>query len=298
MAMSAYRDGLPRHFFWTLSMNRLVQVERAHAFRAMHDRSRVLLLPNAWDAGSARLLSRRGFAAIATTSGGMAWSLGYADGECAPLDEVVAAVGRITRVVDGPVTVDLESGYGPTPEHVAVAVGAVIGAGAAGINLEDGMPGHGPLRRVEEAAERIRAAREAAGVAGVPIVINARVDNWMQHDDIDAQARFADAVVRGKAYIAAGADCIFPIGLTDSATLTSLVEALDAPVNVAAGPATPGLAELSRLGVARVSTATRLATLALGAMEQAALAMREQGCFDGLAAHFTYGDAQALFEPV
>lgn len=273
------------------------QIDRAQALRRLHDRSAILLLPNAWDAGSARLFARRGFAAIATTSAGMAWSLGYADGERAPLDDVLAAIARITRVVDLPVTADIETGYGQTPEQVAATVQAVIAAGAVGINLEDGAPGHGPLRPCAVAAARIHASRVAASAVGVPIVINARVDNWMQQDAVTASDRFADAVVRARAYREAGADCIYPIGLSDGATLAALVRAIDAPVNVAAGPGMPDLAELARLGVARVSTATRFATLALAAVDQAAAGLLESGCFDGLASAFTYADAQRLFEP-
>ncbi len=274
------------------------QTGRAQAFRNMHDRSAILLLPNAWDAGSARLFARRGFAAIATTSAGMAWSLGHADGEQAPLAEVLAAIARITRVVDLPVTADIETGYGETPAEVAATVKAVIAAGAIGINLEDGAPGHGALRPSAVAAARIQAARTAAVEAGVPVVINARVDNWMQAADADADERFADAVQRAKAYLAAGADCIYPIGLDDAATLAALVRALDAPVNVAAGPGVPDLAELARLGIARVSTATRFATLAMAAVDHAASELLESGRFDGLASAFTYPDAQRLFEPV
>lgn len=270
----------------------------AQAFRRLHDRSRVLLLPNAWDALSARLFARRGFAAVATTSAGVAWSLGYADGEQAPLDEVLAAVARIVRAAEVPVTVDIETGYGETPAEVAATVQSVIAAGAVGINIEDGMPGHGPLREASAAAARVRAARTAADAAGVPIVINARVDHWMQHDGAEPAARLADAIERGRAYLAAGADCIYPIGLADPATLAALVRALDAPVNVAAGAGMPGLAELFRLGVARVSTATRLTTLALAAVDHALARMRESGNFEGLVADFGYADTQQLFEPV
>jgi 2-methylisocitrate lyase-like PEP mutase family enzyme len=261
----------------------------------MHDRAAILLLPNAWDAGSARLFARHRFAAIATTSAGVAWSLGYADGEQAPLAEVLAAIARITRVVELPVTADIETGYGEAPADVAATVRAVIAAGAVGINLEDGRPGHGPLRPVDEAAARIRAARGAADAAGVPIVINARVDNWMQHDVTAPAERLADAVQRAQAYLAAGADGIYPIGLDDRATLAALARAVDAPINVAAGPGMPDLAELARLGVARVSTATRFATLAMAAVDHAAAAMLESGRFDSLASAFTYADAQQLF---
>ena len=269
-----------------------VQVGRAQAFRRMHDRAAILLLPNAWDAGSARLFARRGFAAIATTSAGVAWSLGYADGEQAPLAEVLAAIARITRVVELPVTADIETGYGETPADVAATVRSVIAAGAVGINLEDSL--HDALRPCGEAAERIQAARAAATAAGVPVVINARVDCWLQRSP-DEAGRFDDAVRRARAYLAAGADCIYPIGLADGATLAALIEAIDAPVNVGARPGLPDLAALARLGVARVSTATRLATIALGAVDQAARTLLETGGFDALGSSLTHADVQRMF---
>ncbi len=128
-------------------MDKRTQAERARRFRDMHVRGHILLLPNAWDAGSARLFAQRGFAAVATTSGGMAWSLGYQDGEQLPLAEMLAAVARMTRVCSVPLTVDLECGYGSTPQAVEESVRAVIAAGAVGINLEDGLPGHGRCDR-------------------------------------------------------------------------------------------------------------------------------------------------------
>ncbi|HUH29781.1 MAG TPA: isocitrate lyase/phosphoenolpyruvate mutase family protein [Rhodanobacter sp.] len=276
-------------------MDTQAQVDRAHRLRAMHDRSRILLLPNAWDAGTARLFEQRGFAAVATTSGGMAWSLGYQDGEQVPLAEVLAVVVRMTRVCSVPVTVDFEGGYGSTPQAVAASVRAVIDAGAVGINLEDGTPGHGPLRAVDAAAARIAAARGAATASGVPLVINARVDLWLHDDPHDAAARMDEALLRARAYLAAGADCIYPIGLGDPAALATFVHALDCPVNVAAGPGMPGLQELARIGVARVSTATRLTTLALAAVAHAVDEVRASGRFDALSSTFTYADAQQLF---
>lgn len=264
--------------------------------RRMHHGPQPLLLPNAWDAGSARLFAQRGFAAVATTSGGVAWSLGYQDGERVPLDEVLAAVARMARVCDVPLSVDFEGGYGATPAAVGVAVGQLIEAGAAGVNLEDGTPGHGPLRRLEDAAARIAAARDAATASGVPLVINARVDLWLHEvPPAESSARRDEGLRRARAYLAAGADCIYPIGLRDREELASLVKALDAPVNVAAGPGVPSLEELARLGVARVSTATRFATLALGAVDHAVTALRASGRFDGLASAFTYADAQGLY---
>lgn len=268
------------------------QIERARRFRALHDRSKILLLPNAWDAGSARVFEDLGFDAIATTSGGVAWSLGYADGECAPLAEVAAAVRRIVRVTSVPVSVDFESGYGESPAAVAAGVRAMIDAGAVGINLEDGIR-HERLRDAGDAAQRIAAARAAAREAGVPIVINARVDSWIIASG--AEQRFEEALRRARAYLAAGADCIYPIALADAAVIGRLCSALDAPVNVGARAGMPGVAELARLGVARISTATRLATLALSHAREAARRLRSDGTFDHLEAAFGYPDMQRLF---
>jgi len=273
-----------------------VQIQKARALRKMHDRSSVLELRNAWDAVTARLFARLGFAAIATTSGGVAWSLGYPDGEQAPLREVVTASGRIARAVDLPVTVDMEAGYGTTPEAVADAVRAVIAAGAVGINLEDGLHASATLRALGAAVERLRAAVDAAAVAGVPIVINARTDTYLLKYGASDGERFEETVRRAKAYLAAGADCIYPIGLGDAATIAALVKTLDAPINVAPRPGVPAVAELARLGVARVSTATRFATLALSAVERAARELRASGRFECLDAALTYPDVQRLFD--
>ena len=276
-------------------MDIVSQVAKAHTFRKLHDRSNLLLLPNAWDAGSAALFARHGFAAIATTSAGMAWSLGYPDGQQAPLADVLAATARITRVTDLPVTVDLESGYGETPTEVAATVRGAIAAGAIGINLEDSLPGHGPLRTIDASAARISAARAAAVEAGVPIVINARVDVWMQPEVVDPAAGLDEALRRAQAYLAAGADGIFPIGLADRDVLATLVQSIDAPINVAAISGTPSLQELASIGVARVSTATRFATLALASVDRAIADLLRGQNFDGLASDFTYTDAQRLF---
>lgn len=277
-------------------MNVDTQADKARRFRAMHDRSRVLVLPNAWDAGGARLFARMGFPAVATTSGGVSWSLGHADGEHASLDEVVGAVARIARTVDVPVTADMEAGFGDTPEAVAQSMRAVIEAGAVGVNLEDGLHAPGALRQLDEAAERIRAARAAADASGVPLVINARTDAWLLGHGASDADRFDETVRRARAFLAAGADCIFPIGLVDVALLKALVEAIDAPVNVAARPGLADVAELGRIGVARVSTATRFATVALSAVQAAARDVLDNGRFDALASTLSHGDVQRMFD--
>ena len=275
-------------------MDRRAQIQRARRFRALHDRSRVLLLPNAWDAGSARVFASLGFDAIATTSGGVAWSLGYPDGEQVPLDEVIAAIRRVVRVTSLPVSVDFEGGYGASPEAVAANVRMVIDAGVAGINLEDGIR-HERLRDIDDAARRIAAARKAAREAGVPIVINARVDTWIVGGDAGETELIGETLRRARAYLEAGADCIYPIALARPEVIARLCAAIEAPINIGVRVGLPDLAELGYLGVARVSTATRLATVALSAAHEAAERLQSSGRFDGLDAALGYESMQRLF---
>ena len=180
-----------------------------------------------------------GFGAVATTSGGVAWSLGFPDGESAPWPEVVAATERMVRAVRVPVTADIEAGYGETPDQVGQRITEILQTGVVGFNLEDGTPSPDkPVRSIEDASTRIRAARGAAVAAGVPAVINARVDLYIKNVG-DPASRFEETVRRGKAYLAAGADCIYPFGLAEVDAIERLVKALDhAPVNIVARPDT------------------------------------------------------------
>jgi 2-methylisocitrate lyase-like PEP mutase family enzyme len=276
-------------------MNQAEQAQQAELFRNKHAGPRLLLLPNAWDAMSARAFVAAGFDAIATTSGGVAWSLGYADGEQAPWNEVVAATARIVRVAQVPVTADIEAGYGETPDAVMRSVTEIIEAGAVGVNLEDGTS-HGPIpiRGPENAADRLRAAREAAKAAAVPIVINGRTDLYLRNIG-DEASRFDETVERGRAYLAAGADCVYPIGLRDPATIGRLVKALGAPININVRAGSPSVAELEALGVARASTASQLALMAMSMTRQVADELRATGRFDTLAPAMAQADAQHLF---
>src|SRR5271166_1795274 len=211
------------------------KTEKAAAFRKMHDRSRILVLPNAWDAVSARILEAAGFPAIATTSAGVAWSLGYPDGERADRDEMIAAIGRIARSVAVPVTADIEAGFGNTPEQVADMVKRVIDADAVGINLEDSSKSQGhTLVDVDVHIAKIAAAREVGIQCQVPLVVNARTDVFLAGVGPEPD-RFAHAVQRANAYRAAGADCLFVPGVRDAATIGRLVQALNGPLNILAG---------------------------------------------------------------
>jgi 2-methylisocitrate lyase-like PEP mutase family enzyme len=277
-------------------MNQAEQAVKAELFRAMHSGPRLLLLPNAWDAISARIVVGAGFPAVATTSGGVAWALGYADGEVAPWEEVVDATRRIVRSVNVPVTADIETGYGDTPEALARSIGDIIGAGAVGVNLEEGLRTSPPsLRPTADMAARIGAAREAARAAGVPIVINARTDLYIKNIGEDPEARFDETVARGRAYLAAGADCFYPIALRDPATIGRLTSVLAAPVNIMVRAGLPNIAELEALGVRRASTATALPLIAMGVVRQSLEQLRATRRFDAISPAMTHPEAQQLF---
>jgi 2-methylisocitrate lyase-like PEP mutase family enzyme len=246
---------------------------------------------------SARQFEVAGFGAVATTSGGVAWDLGYADGEHAPWSEVVAATARIVRAVRVPVTADIEAGYGETPDQVGKSIAEIVATGAVGFNLEDGTPrADMPVRPIEDAAARIRAARAAATTAGVPMVINARIDLYLKNVG-DPASRFDETVKRAKAYLAAGADCIYPFGFIDLDTVARLVKAIDAPVNIVARAGTSPAAELEKIGVARVSIASGATLAVMSLIKKIGEDLRAAGKFDGLEHSMNRPEAQKLFEP-
>jgi 2-methylisocitrate lyase-like PEP mutase family enzyme len=222
----------------------------------LHHGSDVLVLPNAWDAASARVVAEAGFPAVATTSSGVSAALGWADGEHTPPDQMFGALARIARVVDVPVTADIEAGYGLSPEQV---VQRMLGAGVVGCNLEDTDHAAGrTLRDAEAQAARLAAVRRAAQAAGVNIVLNARVDVFLRQAP-EAGPPIDEAIRRGRLYLDAGADCVFPIGAPDPGTIAALVDGIPGPINVIAGfRGAPGVSRLRELGVRRVSFAGRL----------------------------------------
>jgi 2-methylisocitrate lyase-like PEP mutase family enzyme len=274
-------------------MDRARQAEMARSFLARHEAPPVLLLPNAWDALSARLFVAGGFDALATTSGGVAWALGYPDGEQAPWAEVVAATARIVRSAQVPVTADIEAGYGVTPAALAAHVAEIIQTGVVGINLEDGL--HGPMRSVEDATARLSAAREAARKEGVPIVLNARCDIFhLQYGE--ESTRFGATVARCKAYLAAGADCVYPFGLRDPATIAEFVRAIRGPVNITGRPGMPDAAAFERMGVARITIASAPTLVMMSNVQKLAAELRATGGFEMLTTTFRHPDAQKLFQ--
>lgn len=276
-------------------MNREIQRAKAEALRAMHDRSRILVLPNAWDAMSARVIEDAGARAIATSSAGVCFSIGYPDGEKAPRDEVIAAIARIARVVTVPVSADIESGFAADAKELAETIRLVIDAGAVGINLEDATHNPGaPLYDPEIAVERVRAARDAANASGVPLVINARTDVYLAGVGAP-ETRFDHAVHRANAYRAAGADCLFVPAFRATENLEKLVRALDGPLNVLAFPGTPPVTELERLGVARLSVGSGPALAAMARLRSDTRELLERGTYASMYNGATsYPDANRL----
>lgn len=246
--------------------------EKARLLRALHQGPELLILPNAWDCASARIFELAGFPAIATTSAGIAFSLGFADGQRISREEMLAVVRRIAACVDVPVTADLEAGYG----DAAQTASALIEAGAVGLNLED-MEG-GALVEVRCQVERIKTIRRIGEQSRVPIVINARTDIYLANLG-EPESRFERACERLMAYCAAGADCLFVPGVSDEGLIRSLVGTLACPVNILAGVGVPPLKRLHELGVARVSVGSGIARAALGTVRRIAVELRAMGAY-------------------
>jgi 2-methylisocitrate lyase-like PEP mutase family enzyme len=258
--------------------------DKAAQLRALHHGPPILVLPNAWDAASARIFQAEGFPAIATTSAGVAASLGYPDGGVVPSREMIEAIGRIVRAVDVPVTADIEHAYGATPSAVADNVLRVLAAGAVGINLEDVVPGAPDLEPIALQTDKIATIAKAVATAGVRVVINARTDVYLRAIGAP-DSRLGVAIERGKAFLAAGADCIFVPGVTDADTIRRLVEGIGGPINILAVKGTPSIAQLEALGVARVSVGSgpHRATLAL--TRDIARDLKTKGTYEGFTTH-------------
>jgi len=258
-----------------------LQAAKAEEFRRLHDRRRVLILPNAWDVPSARVFEDEGFPAVATSSAGMMVSLGYADGEDIPTSEFIAAVKRVAGVLSVPLSADVVGGFGDSPEGVARSVGAVVKAGAVGINIEDFVHSTKKLLPVEKQVSKLRRLVELRKPLKVPYVINARTDA-LRFGAGDDDAKLAEAIRRAEAYRDVGADCVYPMGLTDAKSISKFVTALDFPINVMVRRGLPPVSELRRLGVARVSFGPSASYAAMGLLKRASKEVLEKGTYDSL----------------
>ncbi|MFJ4700243.1 isocitrate lyase/phosphoenolpyruvate mutase family protein [Streptomyces sp. NPDC088768] len=256
-------------------------------FRALHTPASPLALANAWDVASARVVEAAGASAVATTSAGVAWSLGVADGDVLGRERAVALVGRVVRAVAVPVTADIEGGFGRDAGEVAETVAEVLAAGAAGVNIEDS------AREPGEFAERLAAARGAVERAGGDLFLNARIDTYLRGLG-DPRTRLAETLERAQRYVRAGADGIFVPGVTDAETIAALAAGIAVPLNVLAGPGTPPVAELGRLGVARVSLGSAVAEAAYAVARRAARDLLTGGGYGVLADGIAYPELNGL----
>jgi 2-methylisocitrate lyase-like PEP mutase family enzyme len=263
-------------------MDMRVQAEKAERFRELHAGPRILALPNAWDVASARILEEAGYPAIATSSAAVAFSLGYADGQRVSREQMLEVVGRIAHGVRVPVTADMESGYGTTVKEMMETAKAVIAAGAIGMNLED-VTGDDESTHVALPLqlEKIRAIKETGSSAAVPLVLNARTDIYLLPTG-EAATRFERTVERLRAYHKAGADCVFAPGVSDRDTIAELVKAIAAPLNILVSANCPPLAELEKIGVARVSAGSAVMRATLGLVRRIGKDLMETGTYDSL----------------
>jgi 2-methylisocitrate lyase-like PEP mutase family enzyme len=255
------------------------QAEKAEKFRKLHLDPRILVLPNAWDVASARILEELGYPAIATTSAGVAFSLGYADGQRVSRDQMLEVVARIARGVRVPVTADMEAGYGTTVKDMDETAKALIAAGAVGLNLED-VTGDDETSHVDVKLqiEKIGTIVEVSKSAGVPLVLNARTDVYLMPIG-PAESRFERTVERLRAYRRAGADCLFAPGVQDRETIMKLVAAIKAPLNILLSAACPTIRELETMGVARASAGSAAMRATLGLLQRLGKELMAEGTF-------------------
>ena len=256
------------------------QAAKANLFRNLHRGPKVLVLPNGWDVSSACILENAGVAAIATTSAGVAFTLGYPDGQKITREEMIAVVGRIAAKVKIPVTADVEAGYGSRPEDAARTARAVVEAGAVGLNLEDRTDDR-QLVDLSLQLEKIAAVRESSRKMGVPLVLNARTDVYLLGAG-KPESRFGETVKRLVAFREAGADCLFAPGIRDLEVIAGLVRELQHPVNILAGPGSPSIPELQKMGVARVSLGSSPMRATLGLVRRIAQELKTAGTYQSL----------------
>jgi 2-methylisocitrate lyase-like PEP mutase family enzyme len=271
-------------------------VTKYERLRALHHAADPLVLVNAWDVASARIVESLGFPAVATTSAGIANAMGYPDGEAIPPALMFECIARIARAVAVPVTADLEAGYGNTIEGAEETARQAIACGAAGLNLEDGTANEtDPLLDAVLQAQRVGAVRRIGAELGAPLVINARTDAFLHAGDMSRDRRMEEALSRGRRYLEAGADCIFVPGRLERDEIARLVRGIDGPINLLATERTPPLAELKALGVKRVSLGSAPMAYAMARFKAAALEVLNEGTFDFAGRRIPYAELNALF---
>jgi 2-methylisocitrate lyase-like PEP mutase family enzyme len=268
---------------------------KAQRLRSLHRPGNPLVLFNVWDAVSARILEELGYPAAATSSAAIAWMSGYADGQRISRERMIAGVRCVTSAVQIPVTADLEAAYGSSADDAAATARAAIEGGAVGLNFEDAAA-PGTLLAIDAQCERIAAMVQMGEQLGVPLVVNARTDVFLDRIGPDDAWRLREAVERGKRFLEAGASCVFVPGVTDEQTIAKLAKEIPGPLNVLAAASTPPVARLAELGVARVSVGGAAMAHALSHFRSAAERTLRDGTFAFAADRIPHAELNALFD--
>ncbi|MGE7762506.1 isocitrate lyase/PEP mutase family protein [Peribacillus sp. NPDC097895] len=279
-------------------MNDQKQTKKFHTFQQLHSQSSTFVLPNAWDASSARIFQESGFKAIGTTSAGMAISLGYSDGGNLPFEKLIDSLKMIVDSVHVPVTADIEFGYGTSIEEVVENVRQILSTGVVGINLEDGTGNpEDPIFDSSLQAEKITAIKEMTRSLNIPLFINARTDlYWLNIGD--PLTRLQSAINRAKTYQKAGADCIFIPGVKNMDTIEKLRREISCPINLLAGADTPSLNQLSEIGIERVSSGSAPFRATVSLLKKISDDIINQGNFQRMIDDvITYNDVAELLKP-
>ncbi len=280
------------------AMTTFSQAQKAERLLELHHAATPVILINAWDAASAAMIAHCGLPAIASSSAACANALGFPDGQHIPWTQMLEAVSRIVQAVNVPVTADIESGFAANAQQLEASITQIMEAGAVGVNLEDVQPGQdsrGPLFPLAEQLERIKAARRAAEAKKIHLVINARTDAYWQAG-VSPDEALRNTLERGKAYMNAGADCIFVPGLRNPDHIRQVIEHWQSPVNILAGPEVPSIPELTRLGVKRISYGSGPHRAAMGLLRRIADEANSTGTFNALVdGAVPYAEINGLF---
>jgi 2-methylisocitrate lyase-like PEP mutase family enzyme len=256
------------------------QKEKAERFRELHHNGKMLVLPNIWDPLGAMLLENLEYPAIATASASISYSNGLNDGENLSFSELLIQLKKITNCVSVPVTADIENGYADSDNQLAENIKLLLDAGIVGINIEDTDHKLNELVSIEEHCHKIQLIKKTADKIGIPLFINARTDVYVHSKKFASeQIVYEEALKRGKAYHQAGADCFYPITLTKEEEIKKLVDQLDLPINILTNPGIPDLKTLSKIGVARVSLGPSFLKIAIRAMKELAIQLKN---YEGL----------------
>ena len=277
-------------------MSTLTQKQLAEKFQNMHKSNKIVILPNAWDAGGAVIFEKEGFEAIGTTSAGISYSLGYSDGEFISIDDVLDTTKKIQKRISVPLSVDIERGYANTNEEIVKNIKAVINEGAVGINIEDGISDTKELSSLETQCELIKDIVKLKKDLDIDFFINARTDAfWLEIGD-NKEELLSQSIKRANAYLKAGADCAFVPGALCVSDIKILVQHINGPLNIIATPASPSIKELEKLGVVRVSLGSGVVRASLAVIKSISAQVKEQGIFDNMyKTTIAYDKANYLF---